>query len=225
MEQKKRTISFSFLDAAYNHFIIHEFFLNRLFSIPGSNLTVRLKTHMIISVHLRKCAGSSFRKGLVQQYKNRLLLDYGDEMGSSWPSSIKKRKASAVFAKKRAQKISKDFDIIHGHFYPEKYDFLRSNSQYITFMRDPVQRVLSNYFYLKRKIDRKHPDALIVNQLGFSLEEFANHPDNKNVQAHCLQTQDLKEYQFVGITEYYNCLLYTSPSPRDATLSRMPSSA
>ena len=125
-------------------------------------------------------------------------------MGSSWPSSIKKRKASAVFAKKRAQKISKDFDIIHGHFYPEKYDFLGSNSQYITFMRDPVQRILSNYFYLKRKIDRKHPDALIVNQLGFSLEEFANHPDNKNVQAHCLQSQDLKEYQFVGITEHYN---------------------
>ena len=27
------------------------------------------------------------------------------------------------------------------------------------------------------------------------------------------------------ITHYYNCLLYTSPSPRDATLSRMPSSA
>ena len=25
--------------------------------------------------------------------------------------------------------------------------------------------------------------------------------------------------------EYVNCLLYTSPSPRDATLSRMPSSA
>ena len=26
-------------------------------------------------------------------------------------------------------------------------------------------------------------------------------------------------------TEAYDCLLYTSPSPRDATLSRMPSSA
>ena len=25
--------------------------------------------------------------------------------------------------------------------------------------------------------------------------------------------------------DYYGCLLYTSPSPRDATLSRMPSSA
>ena len=29
----------------------------------------------------------------------------------------------------------------------------------------------------------------------------------------------------IGNTLYYTCLLYTSPSPRDATLSRMPSSA
>ena len=28
-----------------------------------------------------------------------------------------------------------------------------------------------------------------------------------------------------GKSSYYSCLLYTSPSPRDATLSRMPSSA
>ena len=28
-----------------------------------------------------------------------------------------------------------------------------------------------------------------------------------------------------SITEHYNCLLYTSPSPRDRTRSRMPSSA
>ena len=27
------------------------------------------------------------------------------------------------------------------------------------------------------------------------------------------------------VGQYVNCLLYTSPSPRDATLSRMPSSA
>ena len=27
------------------------------------------------------------------------------------------------------------------------------------------------------------------------------------------------------LSKWYSCLLYTSPSPRDATLSRMPSSA
>ena len=42
--------------------------------------------------------------------------------------------------------------------------------------------------------------------------------------------RDQKQYKFIngvwGIFGHGNvCLLYTSPSPRDATLSRMPSSA
>ena len=32
-------------------------------------------------------------------------------------------------------------------------------------------------------------------------------------------------YAYFHSDYYYDCLLYTSPSPRDATLSRMPSSA
>ena len=39
---------------------------------------------------------------------------------------------------------------------------------------------------------------------------------------HC--TNNLKQLG-LGILNYESCLLYTSPSPRDATLSRMPSSA
>ena len=33
------------------------------------------------------------------------------------------------------------------------------------------------------------------------------------------------EYKVDNVSKYDICLLYTSPSPRDATLSRMPSSA
>ena len=36
----------------------------------------------------------------------------------------------------------------------------------------------------------------------------------------CVELKSLKMY-----LQSYRCLLYTSPSPRDATLSRMPSSA
>ena len=40
----------------------------------------------------------------------------------------------------------------------------------------------------------------------------------------------IKNFEIIGEAAYqlpkeYSCLLYTSPSPRDATLSRMPSSA
>ena len=36
---------------------------------------------------------------------------------------------------------------------------------------------------------------------------------------------ELNEEGLARIDQYIGCLLYTSPSPRDATLSRMPSSA
>ena len=39
------------------------------------------------------------------------------------------------------------------------------------------------------------------------------------------QLDDLIEEAIDYYQEYHYCLLYTSPSPRDATLSRMPSSA
>ena len=35
----------------------------------------------------------------------------------------------------------------------------------------------------------------------------------------------ISRFDGLGNTSYITCLLYTSPSPRDATLSRMPSSA
>ena len=38
-------------------------------------------------------------------------------------------------------------------------------------------------------------------------------------------TRKLAQSDPAGTTAVYTCLLYTSPSPRDATLSRMPSSA
>ena len=44
----------------------------------------------------------------------------------------------------------------------------------------------------------------------------------KNIEHENIQV-DLKTGEQMG--DAYSCLLYTSPSPRDATLSRMPSSA
>ena len=42
---------------------------------------------------------------------------------------------------------------------------------------------------------------------------------------HILLAADYSQIELRLIAEISNCLLYTSPSPRDATLSRMPSSA
>ena len=50
---------------------------------------------------------------------------------------------------------------------------------------------------------------------------YENHPIIFDWHPALLENQDL----MMMIEQYKPCLLYTSPSPRDATLSRMPSSA
>ena len=67
---------------------------------------------------------------------------------------------------------------------------------------------------------------------------FGPAPILSEKQQKYMRTQLEEEKQLIPQSEYqprkevdnihevmYNCLLYTSPSPRDATLSRMPSSA
>ena len=49
--------------------------------------------------------------------------------------------------------------------------------------------------------------------------------ENPNRLQHYYQFQVLLKPSPSNIQDLYLCLLYTSPSPRDATLSRMPSSA
>ena len=52
-------------------------------------------------------------------------------------------------------------------------------------------------------------------------------PDMTKIRQYRLKRvrEKLVEHDYAGILLYDPCLLYTSPSPRDATLSRMPSSA
>ena len=49
--------------------------------------------------------------------------------------------------------------------------------------------------------------------------------DAFGAQSKLVAADKMSEQRFDGPASIYNCLLYTSPSPRDATLSRMPSSA
>ena len=53
-------------------------------------------------------------------------------------------------------------------------------------------------------------------QLSNTFEEYESHMNAKEQQT---------MFKEMGVKTFYICLLYTSPSPRDNTGSRMPSSA
>ena len=54
---------------------------------------------------------------------------------------------------------------------------------------------------------------------------YAQRPKCKTAKGRDAQHNRMVNQVVEGIRDIRGCLLYTSPSPRDATLSRMPSSA
>ena len=68
--------------------------------------------------------------------------------------------------------------------------------------------------------DDSHVDSILQNLLS----ELAGNPD-KTDRMNLVKKSELEEFLWEQLRRAYGCLLYTSPSPRDATLSRMPSSA
>ena len=65
-----------------------------------------------------------------------------------------------------------------------------------------------------------------VNQISQSKLDYENRLEKWLIEDISILSNSLAVIGSQVITAYNkNCLLYTSPSPRDATLSRMPSSA
>lgn len=158
---------------------------------------------MIISVHIRKNAGHSFRTALKAHYGDRLYFDYGDEIGSTSLRSKLIRLKRKFFIYKNRRHFLDHYDVVHGHFYADKYKGFAKDLQYATILRDPVDRVLSNYYYIKRNEQRGHPNTRMVHEKDMSLEDYIRHPEARNVQSRFLRGVGLSNFTFVGICEDY----------------------
>ena len=70
-----------------------------------------------------------------------------------------------------------------------------------------------SYIFTSESVSEGHPDKLCDRVSDTVLDLFLKHEPEARVACETLATTNLV------------CLLYTSPSPRDRSLSRMPSSA
>ena len=168
-------------------------------------MRVYLKTPLLISIHLPKTAGSSFVQSLSDHFADRLYVDYGDAPLNScrwW------RNASAVLQSLRYRgRHLINVDCIHGHFLPIKYRLIRSTRavRFVTWMRDPVERVASHYHFWRQSYEPHSALALHrrVVEEDWSFERFFASPEMRNVYAQFLWGCSMSSLQFIGITEHY----------------------
>ena len=146
-----------------------------------------------------------------------------------------------IFSQDRSNKGSssdKETLAIYKGFYDEGVNLKNfcTRAERITYpsnwKEDQAKRTyLSTFQYLSLDLSVR---ALVkyARYFEFTKEEFSNFTESL-VGNSCSQNttvislKELKKNFLVRFEkdEYFSCLLYTSPSPRDATLSRMPSSA
>ena len=144
---------------------------------------------MLISVHIPKCAGTSFRHVLQGLYGERIRLNYGE-----------------IFSRAQARPalVPAGTACIHGHFFADAFDDFYPKATFITWLRHPVERVVSNYEHFLRSPDWRDDccRALYGQRLG--LREFAELEWMRNMATRYLADKSLAEFAFVGVAERFS---------------------
>ncbi len=147
----------------------------------------------LISVHIPKTAGTAFRHVLLNVYGiTKVLDDYP-------PDRIYDP----------ATQLDPKIAVIHGHFLPSKYNNLFPSAKRIVWLRHPIFRLISEYFFAKTIKDYNNVIHAKLLENNLSILEFAQIPDMINFLTRHMEGMKLEEFDFVGIQEFYNQDLVT----------------
>ena len=162
---------------------------------------------MIVSIHIPKTAGTSFRKGLERKFGDRLLADYGDRPLSDSISDRWRRLRARQEVFRRRDGLKRDYDVVHGHFLASKYSSLKHDAAFCAFFRDPVDRALSQYRYWQSNPDPQNRMWRKFHAEGMTLARFASLPRQRRLFALFTAGWPVERFAFVGITEEYRLSL------------------
>jgi len=155
----------------------------------------RLRKMKIVSAHVPKSAGLSFQKHLTHLFGKRAIWDYNH---TDRPDYKPESPTPYLLAKLRTNKTT----VIHGHFFLSKYRHIPGLQRAMWF-RDPVERLLSHYYYWLKAKDDDHPNCRRLHEEGLSILEFAKINELRNIYARFLDGELINELNWVGLVEDY----------------------
>jgi hypothetical protein len=163
---------------------------------------------MILSVHIPKAAGNSFRELLQPKFGNRLMLDYGDWAGFNVPAVIERRNLRMQRMRSLRDELLEKFDVIHGHFVADKYAGLFPAENFVAFFRDPYQQALSHYYFLLRNPHRDHPEEKMFHEAKMTLHDYLAWDAFHNHQSQYLGSLSIDRFAVVGLAEDFHRSVY-----------------
>ena len=143
---------------------------------------------MIVSVHVPKSAGTSFRRLLSEVCGARIWYDYG-----------------IIFSREqaRAELVPPGTTFIHGHFIADAFDELFPDRRLLTWVRHPVERIVSSYHHFLRAPDMRDDCCRALHERKLDLRQFADLEWMRNGTGHYLANKPVADFEFVGIAERF----------------------
>lgn len=116
----------------------------------------------LIFLHIPKTAGSTLHKIIGRQYKPKSIFSINGERAQE----------SIAEFKNLSESQRSEIQVLKGHMRFGLHEYLPQSSSYITVLRDPVDRVISHYYYVLRK-----PNHYLHNQItskNMSLKDYVS---------------------------------------------------
>lgn len=158
---------------------------------------------MILSLHVPKAAGNSFRQLLQAGFGERLMLDYGDWAGFKVPEALERCRVRTEAMRSRRDELLEKYDIIHGHFVTDKYLGLFPKQEIVAFFRDPYQQAVSHYWFLLRNPQREHLEEKMLHEAKMTLHDYLTWDAFRDQQSQYLGTVSIDDLAMVGISEEF----------------------
>ena len=161
---------------------------------------------MLIFVHIPKTAGTTFKNLLIPELKlKREEVIVVESRGWNNHSDL-------MFSNERPGlngtiplKPNPDAKLIAGHFKADKFKPIYSDATYITWIRDPIERLISSYYYYLLTDPSRYGNLAKEHRKydPVSLEYFVTRNYNSNAMLSQLNIP-LDDFKFIGISEHFD---------------------
>lgn len=150
---------------------------------------------MFISIHIPKTAGTALAYLFDYGSGRRIFYDYKDDYSNAKMDDLAWWQGHKDF-------LVRHFDFIHGHFFYEKYAELFPDADFITCLRHPVDRILSQFNHIYFEANPNDWQYQAIKQRNLDAADFAAFDGVRDAQARHLKGRDIEDYGFVFITEW-----------------------